>query len=78
MKVRLILQTIILIPIEHIFQFHEGSINTRDGIRQEQRNPDFNSMKVRLILPKAVEQPHSWRFQFHEGSINTQIMIHHT
>ena len=71
-KVRLKL-TVLLIVLRLclLFQFHKGTIKTKEFLKKIGYLESFNSIKVRLKLCKDgwknVENP----FQFHKGTIKT-------
>ena len=55
-----------------MFQFHKGSIKTRDYLIRSNTSKGFNSTKVRLRLYKAqIATGYINAFQFHKGSIKT-------
>ena len=71
-KVRLKQTTNSIFFCDMRFQFHKGTIKTKEDFREEQATKYFNSIKVRLKPHKL----HCWswmlQFQFHKGTIKTQ------
>ena len=54
-----------------LFQFHKGTIRTKEDTALPQHGQDFNSIKVRLELPVITIFVPFALFQFHKGTIRT-------
>ena len=55
------------------FQFHKGTIETKQAIASDINVRHFNSIKVRLRPTWVTDKVVELRFQFHKGTIETVI-----
>ena len=73
-KVRLERTKIISISVRIKFQFHKGTIRTKQQYHKNYHHADFNSIKVRLERSAGVVcDTARCQFQFHKGTIRTEI-----
>ena len=56
---------------EKTFQFHKGTIRTKEAVAVAAALGDFNSIKVRLELVADELPAGALEFQFHKGTIRT-------
>ena len=61
-----------------MFQFHNGTINTKKCIYTQMNNACFNSTTVQLIHEEKNIIKDYILFQFHNGTINTLYTSEHT
>ena len=60
------------------FQFHKGTIRTKEEREKLAKSVNFNSIKVRLELFAAVRSYQVNEFQFHKGTIRTHFFCSYT
>ena len=70
-KVRLELAAKAATYVKPKFQFHKGTIRTREDYFQPEFQDYFNSIKVRLERTKDALVKQTLLFQFHKGTIRT-------
>ena len=54
-----------------MFQFHNGTINTKQKLHGDNPQECFNSTTVQLIRSTKTATNRIAKFQFHNGTINT-------